>query len=68
MKDEGFFGWSYLEINLKVTFWAECYYSRMGFVFVLQIRILCGVEHDDLKRLFFVSKSLREAVSFYISL
>ncbi|CDO99633.1 unnamed protein product [Coffea canephora] len=25
------------------------------------IRILCGVEHDDLKRLFFVSKSLREA-------
>ncbi|KAL3522172.1 hypothetical protein ACH5RR_015006 [Cinchona calisaya] len=25
------------------------------------IRILCGVEHDDLKRLFFVSKSIREA-------
>lgn len=25
------------------------------------IRILCGVEHDDLKRLFFVSKAIREA-------
>ncbi|KAK4491684.1 hypothetical protein RD792_002450 [Penstemon davidsonii] len=25
------------------------------------IRILCGVEHDDLKRLFFVSKAMREA-------
>ncbi|KAK4485171.1 hypothetical protein RD792_007784 [Penstemon davidsonii] len=25
------------------------------------IRIICGVEHDDLKRLFFVSKSIREA-------
>lgn len=25
------------------------------------IRILCGVEHDDLKKLFFVSKSIREA-------
>lgn len=25
------------------------------------IRILCGVEHDDLKSLFFVSKSIREA-------
>ncbi|CAI9756521.1 unnamed protein product [Fraxinus pennsylvanica] len=25
------------------------------------IRILCGVEHDDLKRLFFVSKTIREA-------
>ncbi|XP_073302055.1 F-box protein At1g61340-like [Primulina huaijiensis] len=24
------------------------------------IRILCGVEHDDLKRLFFVSKTIRE--------
>lgn len=30
----------------------------------LQIRVLCGVEHDDLKRLFHVSKSIREAVSF----
>ncbi|CAA0835980.1 F-box protein [Striga hermonthica] len=25
------------------------------------IKILCGVEHDDLKRLFFVSKAIREA-------
>ncbi|CAA2982427.1 F-box At1g61340-like [Olea europaea subsp. europaea] len=25
------------------------------------IRILCSVEHDDLKRLFFVSKTIREA-------
>ncbi|XP_073127591.1 F-box protein At1g61340-like [Henckelia pumila] len=25
------------------------------------IRILCGVEHDDLKRLFFVSNAIREA-------
>ncbi|KAM7530719.1 hypothetical protein LguiB_034129 [Lonicera macranthoides] len=25
------------------------------------IRVLCGVEHDDLKRLFHVSKSIREA-------
>ncbi|KAL1834249.1 hypothetical protein ACET3Z_003900 [Daucus carota] len=25
------------------------------------IRILCGVEHDDLKRLFYVSKSIRAA-------
>ncbi|CAA3005883.1 F-box SKIP27-like [Olea europaea subsp. europaea] len=28
------------------------------------IRILCGVEHDDLKRLVFVSKTLRDAVRF----
>lgn len=27
----------------------------------LLIKILCGVEHDDLKRLFFVSKAIREA-------
>ncbi|CAH9133700.1 unnamed protein product [Cuscuta epithymum] len=27
------------------------------------IRIVCGVEHDDLKRLFHVSKGIREAVS-----
>ncbi|GER27192.1 F-box family protein [Striga asiatica] len=25
------------------------------------IKVLCGVEHDDLKRLFFVSKAIREA-------
>ncbi|KAA8519886.1 hypothetical protein F0562_014204 [Nyssa sinensis] len=30
-------------------------------VFVLQIRILCGVNHDDLKQLFHVSKLIREA-------
>lgn len=28
-----------------------------------QIRILCGVEHDDLKQLMLVSKSVKEAVS-----
>lgn len=31
--------------------------------FCLQIRILCGVDHEDLKRLFNVSKMFREAVS-----
>ncbi|KAK6133394.1 hypothetical protein DH2020_032858 [Rehmannia glutinosa] len=31
-------------------------FSRFEF-----IRILCGVEHDDLKSLFFVSKAMREA-------
>lgn len=30
--------------------------------FVLQIRVLCGVEHDDLKRVVHVSKSFRNAV------
>lgn len=30
---------------------------------LLQIRVLCGVDHDDLKRLFHVSKPIREAVS-----
>lgn len=29
----------------------------------VQIRILCGVEHDDLKNLCLVSKSIKEAVS-----
>lgn len=33
--------------------------------FVLQIRILCGVDHDDLKKLFHVSKMFREAVSVH---
>ncbi|GKB09830.1 F-box protein SKIP27-like protein [Tanacetum coccineum] len=27
------------------------------------VRVLCGVQHDDLRRLFFVSKTIREAVS-----
>ncbi|GER54084.1 F-box family protein [Striga asiatica] len=31
------------------------------------IKILCGVEHDDLKRLFFVSKAIREAHHFAYS-
>lgn len=35
-------------------------------IFVLQIRVLCGVEHDDLKRVVHVSKSIREAVSFRV--
>nr|GEV19832.1 zinc finger, CCHC-type [Tanacetum cinerariifolium] len=26
------------------------------------VRVLCGVQHDDLRRLFFVSKAIREAV------
>lgn len=30
---------------------------------MLQIRILCGVEHDDLKMLLQVSKTFRDAVS-----
>lgn len=30
----------------------------------MQIRILCGVEHDDLKTLFNVSNSIRAAVSY----
>ena len=36
----------------------------MVFVCVfLHIRVLCGVKHDDLKKLFHVSKPIREAVS-----
>lgn len=45
-------------------FWScliELCFDDLG-VFVLQVRIICGVEHDDLKRLFHVSKSIREAV------
>ena len=39
-----------------------------GFFFFLaeQIRVLCGVNHEDLKQLFHVSKSIREAVSILI--
>ena len=33
------------------------------FILFLQIRIICGVDHEDLKQLFNVSKSIREAVS-----
>lgn len=33
----------------------------------IQVRILCGVEHDDLKRLFDVSKSVRAAVCYWFS-
>jgi hypothetical protein len=33
------------------------------YFWVLQIRVLCGVDHDDLKQLFHVSKVIREAVS-----
>lgn len=39
-----------------------------GFFFFLteQIRVLCGVNHEDLKQLFHVSKTIREAVSILI--
>ncbi|XP_071914082.1 F-box protein SKIP27-like [Coffea arabica] len=37
------------------------YYSVICLDALDMIRTLCGVEHDDLKRLFFVSKSIREA-------
>ena len=33
--------------------------------FVLQIRVLCGVDHEDLNQLTNVSKAIREAVSFH---
>ena len=36
--------------------------GKIYFLF-LQIRIICGVDHEDLKQLFNVSKSIREAVS-----
>jgi hypothetical protein len=31
--------------------------------FLLQVRVLCGVNHDDLEQLFNVSTTIREAVS-----
>lgn len=31
----------------------------------MQIRIICGVEHGDLKQLFNVSKTIREAVRYH---
>lgn len=33
------------------------------FVCFQQVKVLCGVEHDDLKSLFHVSNPIREAVS-----
>lgn len=33
------------------------------FLSVMKMMIVCGVEHDDLKSLFFVSKAMREVVS-----
>lgn len=34
----------------------------------LQVGILCGVEHDDLKQLIRVSKSIKDAVSLACSI
>ncbi|XP_052181927.1 F-box protein SKIP27-like, partial [Diospyros lotus] len=35
--------------------------SRHPIISPCQIRVLCGVDHDDLKQLFHVSKTIREA-------
>ncbi|KAF5756541.1 hypothetical protein HanRHA438_Chr17g0826181 [Helianthus annuus] len=44
----------------------SCFGSERSFMESLPqdvlIKVLCGVEHDDLKRLFHVSKPIREAV------
>lgn len=32
----------------------------------LQVRVLCGVDHEDLEQLLHVSKTIREAVSLII--
>lgn len=38
------------------------YWNWLGFLFdFLQIKIVCGVNHDDLKQLFLVSKTIRDA-------
>ena len=51
-----------MKLELKIDI------SGFFFFFFLaeQIRVLCGVNPEDLKQLFHVSKSIREAVSILI--
>lgn len=45
-----------------------CFYEIDDFSLTLldelQIRVLCGVDHEDLEQLLHVSKTIREAVSY----
>ena len=34
---------------------------------MLQVDIICGVDHDDLEQLYLVSKTIKEAVSIKIN-
>jgi len=57
------FIYGFLQIWSLVCFSGEFSFLRAWRVFELQVQVLCSVDHEDLKQLFHVSKTIRDAVS-----